>query len=345
MRPTVSVVMPTRGRTVYVKRAITSVLEQSFPDFELLIFDNSPQPEKEKIREMSNDDSRIVFVDRGNIGVTAARKLGADLSRGKLFALLDSDDYWDRERLEKHVEVWSHNRIGLSWDRWAEVSENWSSEFPQSFSEGLILPPKLAVRLYTWNFIHASAGIVSTKFARAQGFPILDIMSSDWTLFMRAAECYPAYFIGETLSFKETTSPERVSDMETELFREEVLAVTRWFLLNKPSIYGMPYLKRRLSRILRRIRPKPVTRTEPLVIKAISRIRGRVFLVVGGNRGSLRSPARENFEEAIAAEPNPSPGEKEQKHQVFDGPFRTLGEKQISSWTSIGSTMTGLWMT
>ena len=159
MGPTVSVVMPTRGRPAYVRRAINSVLGQSFPDFELLILDNSLQPDKDKIREMSTLDSRILFVDRGNVGVTEARKLGAVLAHGKLFALLDSDDYWARERLEKHVEVWSHNRIGLSWDRWAEVHENELRVPPQPFSSGLIQAPKPAVKLYNWNFIHASAGI------------------------------------------------------------------------------------------------------------------------------------------------------------------------------------------
>ena len=260
MRPTVSIIMPTKGRPTYVERAVTSVLEQSFPDFELLILDNSARPEKDKIREVSSRDSRIVFVERGDTGITQARRMGAVLSQGKLFALLDSDDYWDRDRLRKHVEVWAHNRIGLSWDRWAEVYERGSRVYPQPFSEGLILPPKLAVRLYNWNFIHASAGIVSSKFARDLGFPILDIMSSDWTLFMRAAECYPAYFIGETLSFKETKSPQRVSETETdESFRKEVAKVVRWFLLDKPGIYGIPYLKRKLSRIRRRIAGRPLT--------------------------------------------------------------------------------------
>ena len=264
MRPIVSIAMPTRGRPDYVKRAITSVLEQSFPDFELLILDNSPQPEKDVILEMSKCDSRIIFVDRGNTGVTEARKLGAVLSRGKLFALLDSDDYWDPERLEKHVEVWGHNRIGLSWDRWAEVHEKSSSEFPQPFPEGLIPPPKLAVRLYRGNFIHASAGMVAAKFARVLGFPLPNIMSSDWTLFMRAAEYYPAYFMGETLSFKEMASPDRVSEVETEgFFRKETQIVTRWALLDSPGVYGMDYLKRRLSRIPRRIRPRPVTLHKP----------------------------------------------------------------------------------
>src|SRR5207253_5505003 len=111
MGPTVSVVMPTRGRPTYVRRAINSVLNQSFADFELLILDNSADAEKEMISEMSASDSRLRFVDRGEIGLTQARKLGAVLSRGKLYSLLDSDDFWAPDRLQKHVSVWSHNRI------------------------------------------------------------------------------------------------------------------------------------------------------------------------------------------------------------------------------------------
>ena len=88
--------MPTRGRPVYVRRAIASVIGQSFDDFELIILDNTPRPEQDEIRKLSGTDPRILFVDRGNIDVTAARKLGAQLSRGKPLALLDSDDYWDR---------------------------------------------------------------------------------------------------------------------------------------------------------------------------------------------------------------------------------------------------------
>ncbi len=264
MTPIVSIVMPTRGRPTYVERAVASVLEQSFRDFEVLILDNSSRIEKERIREISKRDSRIVFVDRGNIGITAARKLGAELSRGKLFALLDSDDYWDRERLERHVEIWTGNRVGLTWDRWAEAHEKRFRVFPQPFSEGLIPPPKVAVRLYKLNFIHASSGIVSTSLARSLGFPFLDIMSSDWTLFMRAAEYYPAYFLGETLSYKEIDSPERVSDTETqEFFLNEILTVKRWSLLNRPRIYGPDYLKRRLGRILRGIKGRSATFREP----------------------------------------------------------------------------------
>ncbi|OLD02417.1 MAG: hypothetical protein AUJ07_08775 [Crenarchaeota archaeon 13_1_40CM_3_53_5] len=251
MRPTISVVMPTRGRGTFVSRAISTVLKQTYEEFELLIVDNSPPPDRECILEMSKSDPRIRFVDRGNIGVTDARRLGALLSRGRLLALLDSDDYWDRERLEKHVQVWKDNRIGLSWDRWAEVSGREATEFPQPFSEGPISGRKVAVQLHKGNFIHASAGIVLASFAKDFGFPVRNVMSSDWMLFMRAAEFYPVYFVGDTLSFKELESPDRVSDTGTqEFFSTEGRIIRRWALIHNPRVYARQYLNTRLSRVL-----------------------------------------------------------------------------------------------
>jgi hypothetical protein len=198
-----------------------------------------------------------VFLDRGDIGVTGARKLGATISKGKLFALLDSDDYWDKQRLKKHLEVWSLNRIGLSWDRWAEVNQGEMNPVPQPFREGIVLPPRLAARLYWFNFIHASAGIVTTAFARGLGFPLTEIMSSDWTLFMRAAEYYPAYFIGDCLSYKETMSPERVSNVETrEYFTRETATVRRWAVRHKPALYGLEYLRRRKRGLTAKVKRK-----------------------------------------------------------------------------------------
>lgn len=246
--------MPTRGRLDLVRRAISSVLWQTFRDFELLVLDNSPAPDKRSIREEAKIDPRIRFVDRGNIGLTEARKLGANLSRGRLLALLDSDDYWHKERLEKHVEAWRNNQIGLSWDRWAEDQGSRLRVFPEPVSEGIVNPPRLAIKLFSSNFIHASAGTVSAKFARDQGFPMANILSSDWVLYMRAAESYPAYFIGETLSYRDTTAPERVSNSnDIRAFNKEDLAVRKWILRQRPGIYGFAYAKFGFGRLKRSV--------------------------------------------------------------------------------------------
>jgi glycosyltransferase involved in cell wall biosynthesis len=263
----VSIVMPTRGRQTYIRRAVASVLRQSLDSFELIILDNTPGPEQDAIRNISTDP-RIRFVDRGDIDVTAARKLGADLSRGKLFALLDSDDYWEPERLEKHVRVWSDNRIGLSWDRWVEVGEGAMGELLRPFPAGLVKPPKVAVRLFRRNFIHASSGIVSTRFARSLGFPFPRIISSDWTLFMRAAEYYPAYFIDETLSFKEVDSPQRITDTKgQDFFSWETITVKRWSLIHRPRIYAVDYLRRKARK---RFRAQPKGQTTRFRLGSLS---------------------------------------------------------------------------
>src|SRR6267143_155968 len=252
MNPTFSIVMPTLGRPDYVERAVTSVLRQTFSDFELLILDNTPLPSQDSIRRISESDPRIIFVERGNVGVTAARKMGAELSKGRLFALLDSDDYWGPTRLEKHVRAWKDRTVGLSWDRWVEVTQGAFREFTQPFRAGLIEPPKVAVKLYKRNFIHASSGIVSTSFARSLGFPFPSIMSSDWTLFMRAAEYYRSCFIDETLSFKELSAPDRITDTEGQAFFSwEIITVRRWLLVNRPKIYGLDYVRRKALKRLR----------------------------------------------------------------------------------------------
>jgi FkbM family methyltransferase len=305
--PLVSIVMPTRGRPAFVGRAIKSALNQSFGDFELVILDNSPGPVKEMIQDMSNSDPRIVFVDRGDIGVTEARKLGASISRGTLFALLDSDDYWDHDRLKRHLQVWNQGHIGLSWDRWAEVGQDALNVFPQPFREGLVPPPMVAAQLYWSNFIHASAGIVTTVFAKKLGFPLLEIMSSDWTLFMRAAEYYPAYFIGDCLTYKEIGSPERVSNVETkEFFARETSAIRNWALHHRPGLYGPEYAKRRIRRIISKVRRQPSTTHEPRVMKTLLAIHGEVFVDVGANRGQFSIPLSRNFKRVIAVEPNPT---------------------------------------
>jgi FkbM family methyltransferase len=308
LTPLISVAMPTRGRSNFVRRAVASVLDQSFTDFEVLILDNSPPNEKENIRELSRSDSRIKFIDRGDTGVTDARKLGASLSHGVLFSLLDSDDYWDRDRLAKHIEVWRRNRIGLSWDKWAEVNHGVANEFAQPFSEGTIKPPSVAARLYSFNFIHASAGIVLTRFANELGFPITNIMSSDWTLFMRAAEYYSAYFINECLSYKENDAPERVSNSESrEVLESEVRIIRRWALLHRPGVYGYHYARKKAVAFLKTVKRLPNPRPhEPDLMRALASIRGKLFVDVGANRGQFAIPLSHHFDKVIAIEPNPS---------------------------------------
>ena len=97
--PLVSVVMPLYNKEADVGRAIESVLNQTVPDFELIVVnDGSTDQGPEVVRSIS--DARIRVFDQENAGVSAARNRGIHESRSDLIAFLDADDEWKPDFLE-----------------------------------------------------------------------------------------------------------------------------------------------------------------------------------------------------------------------------------------------------
>ncbi|CAD5243164.1 glycosyltransferase [Thermococcus camini] len=104
MRPAVSVIIPTYNRDELLRRAIESVLNQSFDDFEVLVVDGA---RSESTRELirSFGDGRIRYVPQRGKGIANARNLGVLKARGKFIAFLDDDDRWRRDKLELQMEA------------------------------------------------------------------------------------------------------------------------------------------------------------------------------------------------------------------------------------------------
>lgn len=95
----ISVIIPVYNKETTVARAISSVLQQSYTDFELLIVnDGSTDSSLDKIRHIS--DSRIKVITQQNAGVSSARNTGIAQASGKFIAFLDADDEWDNDFLE-----------------------------------------------------------------------------------------------------------------------------------------------------------------------------------------------------------------------------------------------------
>ena len=105
--PTVSVIIPTYNRAEFVGRAIKSVLNQTYRNFELLVVDDgSSDNTKEVVKDFKS--SRLKYIrHEENEGVSSARNSGIKKSTGKYLAFLDSDDEWLPGKLEKQVERFS----------------------------------------------------------------------------------------------------------------------------------------------------------------------------------------------------------------------------------------------
>jgi glycosyltransferase involved in cell wall biosynthesis len=112
--PTASVVMPVYNAERFVSIAMQSVLAQTFFDIELLVIDDGSEDNSAKICQ-SLADQRTRIIHQKNHGVSSARNTGIAHARAGIIALIDSDDVWAPEKLERHI---SHLRrrpdVGVS---------------------------------------------------------------------------------------------------------------------------------------------------------------------------------------------------------------------------------------
>jgi len=98
--PFFSVVIPTYNQAMFLKKAINSVLDQTYNNYEIIIIDNHSKDETQKVVESFNN-KKILYKKIYNNGIIAkSRNEGIKLSSGEWIAFLDSDDFWYRERLK-----------------------------------------------------------------------------------------------------------------------------------------------------------------------------------------------------------------------------------------------------
>ena len=91
---TVSVIIPTYNSENTIEKCVLSVMNQSSEYLSeiIVIDDGSTDTTEEKIRNLSNIDSRIYYHKKVNGGVSSARNLGIELAHGKYVMFIDSDD-------------------------------------------------------------------------------------------------------------------------------------------------------------------------------------------------------------------------------------------------------------
>jgi glycosyltransferase involved in cell wall biosynthesis len=113
--PIVSIVMPVYNTAKFVETAIDSALAQTFEDFELLIIDDAGTDHSIDLCR-AYSDPRIRIISQANRGLAGARNTGIRNARGQFIALLDSDDLWEAEKLQRHVEhLWQSPNVGISY--------------------------------------------------------------------------------------------------------------------------------------------------------------------------------------------------------------------------------------
>ena len=135
----VSVIIPTYNRVNTIRKAVESVLEQTYKDIELLIVDDgSTDGTFEVLKEIQNKDKRVVVLKHEqNKGACAARNTGIINAKGDYIAFQDSDDIWMRDKLEKQMNVMEKEDVDVCFCQVETIRNGRKMFMPTVFAPGV----------------------------------------------------------------------------------------------------------------------------------------------------------------------------------------------------------------
>ncbi len=210
--PKVSVIIPTYNRAHLVGRAIQSVLDQTYRDFELIIVDDcSTDNTYEVVTGFHDERLRYIRHDK-NRGASAARNTGIREARGRYVAFQDSDDEWLPEKLEKQIEVFdtASPEVGVVYTGFWRIQDDKRIYIPSPE-----IKPKggdIHDILLQVNLIGTPVTVLKRECFEKVGMFDEELPKLvDWELWIRVSKYYEFSFIDEPLAIAYRT-PDSVSE-------------------------------------------------------------------------------------------------------------------------------------
>ena len=181
-KPRITVILATYNRAHSVGRAITSVLNQAFKDFELIIVDGSSDNTKAVVSKFK--DKRIIYLKKTGGGLASARNLGLKYAKGKYIAYIDDDDVYLPDHLRELSNFLdTHPQIGLVYSKYFLICpKNFNYKAPvQDFNKWALETACLFVPSVT---MHRKICIEKTG-----PFNERMLRSEDWDMWLRISDC------------------------------------------------------------------------------------------------------------------------------------------------------------
>jgi len=114
--PLISILIPNYNYARYIGEALDSVLEQTYPHFEAIVCDDGSKDNScDIIANYVQKDSRITLISKENGGVANALNVAYSKSKGQIICILDADDIWMNNKLEKILKLYkSESQCGFA---------------------------------------------------------------------------------------------------------------------------------------------------------------------------------------------------------------------------------------
>ncbi len=269
--PKISVITPTYSSEKFIERTIRTVLGQTLQDWEMIIVDDhSPDKTSEIVRDYEKKDGRIkgVFLEKNSGGPSHPTNVGIAQARGEYVALLDHDDEWMPDKLQKQAALLdAEPSVGLvSCDAVVKDDDGREIGARDNVKHKNTLHEELSC-----NFVFGCSSVMARKkvFDTIGGFDENCRVSQDWEFYIRVfANGFGFDFVPEPLFISHPTEQsqwkgvaylKRAKEMEYILdkhrqlfvadrpaFRDRLRRLGGLYVLAGRYITGLKYLSRSL---------------------------------------------------------------------------------------------------
>ena len=211
MNKTVSVILPAYNAASFLPDSINSVLTQTYENIELIIIDDGSTDDTENIVR-SFTDKRLHYIQTQNQGNYFARNRGLKEASGDLIALIDADDIWLNNKLEKQVRVFQDNAdLGFCCSDhnlfFDDKKSHLYEDTVNTFTETPLRQEIFLEKLLDNNFV-----VTSTVMFRRQcleHFGLFDTSyqnAMDYFMWLNAAFRFPVFYLHDRLVLKRVHS-------------------------------------------------------------------------------------------------------------------------------------------
>lgn len=207
--PIFSIVIPTFNRKPFLRKAIDSVINQSFKDWELIITDDGSMDETEDLVK-NYKDQRIKYFYQENKGVANARNNCIKKSNGEYICPLDSDDWWHEDKLKIQTEYFKkypQYKIFHTQELWYRNGTLLNQKKKHEKPNQIIFPQCLKLCCVSIS----TAIIHKTIFDELGLFDETLPACEDYDFWLRVSLKYPVLLIDKPLTLKDGGRPDQLS--------------------------------------------------------------------------------------------------------------------------------------
>ncbi|MBD3296626.1 MAG: glycosyltransferase [Candidatus Omnitrophica bacterium] len=221
--PKVSIVVPAYNRARLLEGCLLNLLEQTYPDLEIIVVDDGSTDDTARVVE-ATDDGRLKYIRHDiNRGLPAARNTGIRASSGEFIAFQDTDDRWEKDKTRIQMDIFR--------DLPLEVGVVYSNVSRAVGGREYIVPGKkhagdgnIRTGILYGNFIAVISAVVRRAcFDKAGYFDERLPSLEDWELWIRISRSYRFRFVENVLARVNYTEDSLTANVRYTIEAREII--------------------------------------------------------------------------------------------------------------------------